>query len=371
MESRDVFSQQELDEALSRPDLIPVCAGDGQFELGGDHFVRAADSARMVVGDDASVEAGGSTSIVASGRAHVATRDSATVEAGDSTHVIAGGHVYVRAYGRARVVASADATVDAGEDAYVVALGRARVRAGDRCRVRAVLTTRAMLRGECRAWVWGQAVVHAQDRVAVTAWGNATVHAAGAARVEALETAIVTATGSASVRACGAVMVRARGAAQIDAAAGVAVMRHGGRAVSGGGAVEVAHPATAAEWCAWYGVPVEDGVAVLFKAVDDNFDSYYGMSYRPGSVPVADDWDGGVQECGGGLHFSPRPTFAVPGPADEMRFVACPVRVADIAFHPGGMYPDKVKAKGACAPVWEVHEDGTAVDARAAAAGRP
>jgi hypothetical protein len=44
-----------------------------------------------------------------------------------------------------------------------------------------------------------------------------------------------------------------------------------------------------------------------------------------------------------------------------MRYVACPVRLADIAFHPDATYPDKVKARGVCAPVWEVHEDGTAV----------
>ena len=41
----------------------------------------------------------------------------------------------------------------------------------------------------------------------------------------------------------------------------------------------------------------------------------------------ADDWDGGEQECGAGLHLSPLPTFALPHPDDVMRFVACPVRV--------------------------------------------
>ena len=37
--------------------------------------------------------------------------------------------------------------------------------------------------------------------------------------------------------------------------------------------------------------------------------------------------------------------------------MACPVRVEDMAVHPSGDYPDKVKAPGVCAPVYEVHED--------------
>jgi hypothetical protein len=44
-----------------------------------------------------------------------------------------------------------------------------------------------------------------------------------------------------------------------------------------------------------------------------------------------------------------------------MRFVACPVRLEDIVFHPDGDYPDKVKAGAVCAPVYEVLEDGTPV----------
>ena len=45
----------------------------------------------------------------------------------------------------------------------------------------------------------------------------------------------------------------------------------------------------------------------------------------------------------------------------KMRFVACPVRLADIVVHPNGIYPDKVKASGVCAPVYEVDQDGAPV----------
>jgi hypothetical protein len=361
MESRDVFSQRELEEVLGQPDLIPICAGEGEFTVGGDHVVRAADSARLVVGDAVSVEAGGAAVVVAGGRTHVTARNSATVEAGDSATVIARNRSFVQARGHARVVAGGNSMVEAAENAFIVAIGRADVTAGDRCRVRALLSARLRLDGEARGWVWGRASVRTTDRAQVTAWGGATVFATGAADVEALEHAVVTADGTATVRAFGSVMVRARGRVKVEAASGVAVMRHGASGMPGAGVAEAVPPATPQEWCAFYGVPVEDGIAVLYKAVDENYDSYHGTSYRPGSMPSAADWDGGEQECGGGLHFSPRPTFALAAPMDEMRFVACPVRLADIAFHHRGFYPAKVKASGVCAPVYEVSEDGTAI----------
>jgi hypothetical protein len=218
------------------------------------------------------------------------------------------------------------------------------------------------LAADARAWVWGLASAHAAGRATVTAWGSANVSATDSASVEALETAIVVAGRSATVRAVGSVIVRARGRVQVEATDGVAVMRHGPNVtVSGGDAREAVRPGTAEEWCRYYGVPMENGVATLYKAVDDDFDSYHGVSYRPGSEPQAPDWDGGEREIGGGLHFSPRPTFALPVPGDEMRFVACPVRLEDIVFHPDGEYPGKVKARGVCAPVYEVLEDGTPV----------
>jgi hypothetical protein len=362
MESRDVFTQPELDQALAEPGAIPVCAGDGEFHVGGEHFVRAADSARVVARERAEVEAGGAATVVAVERAWVTARNAATVEASDSSVVTAGDHVTVRAAGRTRVVAAGHASVDGFDDVAVVAQGRAAVRAADRCVVRALLSARVELSGDSQGWVWGLASAQAADRARVTAWGTATVIATGSASVEALETATVVAGGSVSVRAFGAAMVRARGQLAVEAADGVAVMRHRqGTAEIGATAPIDTRPGTAAEWCRYYGVPVTDGVVVLYKAVDEEFDSYHGTSYRPGSLPAAPDWDGGERECGGGLHLSPRPTFALAAPEDDMRFVACPVRLEDIAVHPRPLYPDKVKARALCAPVYEVREDGTPV----------
>ena len=50
--------------------------------------------------------------------------------------------------------------------------------------------------------------------------------------------------------------------------------------------------------------------------------------------------------------FSPRAT----------RYVACPVRLEDIAINGREANTGKVKAKGVCAPVYEVDEQGQPLD---------
>jgi hypothetical protein len=185
------------------------------------------------------------------------------------------------------------------------------------------------------------------------------VWALGESTVEARESCFVEAGGNARVRAFGATIVRARGSATIDALDHVSVTTHGPTpTVNGGNVTRAPAPQTAQEWCDLYGVEVRDGIATLYKAVDSEFKSYHGMSYLPGTEPQAPDWDGGEAECGGGIHLSPRPGLALPRTYGARRFVACPVRVADIVTHPGGYYPDTVKAPGVCAPVYEVDELG-------------
>ena len=363
MESLDVFTQDQLEEALARPDVIPVCSGEGSFEVGGDHFVRGADSARIRLRDSAAVEAGGRTSVVASDTTEVTARHSATVELSDSARARAYGRVSVRAMDHARVTAAGETIVEATDEASVTVLSMAIVRATDRCSVRALANARVHLSGDARAWAWGTCAVRALDSASVSAWGSASVLATGSAVVEARENAVVVAGGSVVVRAFGAAMVRARGKAHVDGADGVSVMRHGGGVVHGSGIAEPTRFTTPAEWCAYYGVAVENGVATLYKALNEDFVSYHGTSYLPGTEPAAEDWDGGERECGGGLHFSPLPTLALPHPDDVMRFVACPVRLDDMAVHPNGHYPATVKARRVCAPVYEVHEDRSRVEA--------
>jgi hypothetical protein len=154
------------------------------------------------------------------------------------------------------------------------------------------------------------------------------------------------------------------GAVAIKAAKTVYVLLRGKGAKVKGGIVRRVKVSTPAEWCAYYGVEVKGKVAVLFKALNEDFRSPHGIAYSPGSTPVAPDWDGGKAECGGGLHFSPCPQMAREFHESATRYCACPVALKDIAVHPDGQLPQKVKAKGCCAPVWECDVDGKGIESK-------
>ena len=125
---------------------------------------------------------------------------------------------------------------------------------------------------------------------------------------------------------------------------------------------------TVEAWCAEYGRGITDGVVVLYKAVRDDYRSTHGFTYTPGSIPIAPDWDGGREECGQGLHFSPRPVIALTFDREATRFLACQVRVSDIrAPQTADSYPHKVKAAGCCGPIVEVDLDGEPMVATAEA----
>jgi len=117
---------------------------------------------------------------------------------------------------------------------------------------------------------------------------------------------------------------------------------------------------TPAKWCEYYGVVVENGIAVLYKAVLAGFASQHDASlfYRPGTVVEAMDWDGGKAECGGGLHFSPCVAMTKEFVTSPVHYLACPVALADMVVHPEGSSPQKCKARRLCAPCWEVDADG-------------
>ena len=198
------------------------------------------------------------------------------------------------------------------------------------------------------------------------AYDSATVHASGSATVRAYDSATVHAYGSATVTASGSATVHAYGSATVTASKWVGVIRAADcrATVTGGHLLQLPSISTAAEWCEFHGIEVTDGVAVLFKAVGDDWCSANmtpagkRISYKPGSKPKAPDWDGGKAECGGGLHFSPSPHQALGFNTEATRFVGCPVRVDEIVIHPDGMYPDKVKAPR-CGPCFEVDLDGS------------
>jgi hypothetical protein len=207
--------------------------------------------------------------------------------------------------------------------------------------------------------------VEARENSSVEAWGNSSVVARGNSSVEARGNSSVVAWENSSVEAWGYVFIRLFRALRIRASIGVVIMRHDeAKAEIEGDAtiVERSLPTTAEEWCTYHGIEVKDGVAVLYKALGDDFQSPHGGDYKPGTTPVASDWDDGRRECGGGLHFSPTPAMARSFKADATKYVACPVSLADMRSpQSGDQYPEKIKAKGVCAPCYECDKSGKAI----------
>jgi len=161
-------------------------------------------------------------------------------------------------------------------------------------------------------------------------------------------------------------MLAVNGPVKVTATAEVRIRIDGGDPeIEGGNVHRVIPPKTAAEWCAAYEVAVENGIAILYKAVSDSFQSGWGFGYTPGTVPVAPDWDGGKEECGGGLHFCATPGRARGYFVNATRYVACPVALADTVVHENAKYPDKIKARGCCGPVWECDREGKRIEAAA------
>jgi len=169
------------------------------------------------------------------------------------------------------------------------------------------------------------------------------------------------------------VHVFARHAAKVFATAFVAITILSARATVEGG-VQITPPdiTTGAAWCEHYGVDVgDDGIATLYKAVDEAWCSPHGFAYVPGTTPEAPDWDGGKQECGGGLHFCPQSWMVERWFEDWKHIVACPVRVEDISAHGfEADYPDKCKARRVCEPIFEVDINGKRIDAPAKAVAK-
>ena len=286
-----------------------------QHEL--DKAIR--DGCRAIVIGSASVEAWGSALVVARDSASVVAWGSASVMARDSASVVAWGSASVVAWDSASVVAWGSASVEARDSASVVARDSASVEA------------------------WGSA--------SVEAWGSALVVAWGSASVEAWDSASVVAWGSASVEARGT-----RPLVRIESP----------NAKVGGG-TQITRPGTVGTWCEQYGVPVRDGVMTLYKAVDGQYQSRHGGDYTPGTTPVAEDWDGGEAECGGGLHFSPHPKLAEAFGPPNPTYIACPVAVDDAAVHQWGHMSEKIKARGCCGPVWECDREGNPVESKSPA----
>ena len=193
-----------------------------------------------------------------------------------------------------------------------------------------------------------QHFVRATDKAHVEAWGSSHVVAWESSHVVARESSHVVAWESSHVEASQYVSVTKRARDSLVS-------------ISGGVLIEIPALTTAEAWLDYYGVPIVDGVATLFKAVRQSYGSHFhdAFKYLPGSTPAAPDWHP-VPECGNGLHFSPAPFMALEfySLEEEPRFIACPLRVEEIVVHPDGTYLNKVKAPRVALPCYEVDRYG-------------
>jgi hypothetical protein len=230
--------------------------------------------------------------------------------------------------------------VEARESSHVVAWESSHVEARDSSHV------------EAR----GSSHVEARDSSHVEAWESSHVEARGSSHVEAWESSHVVASAAASLALFGA-------SVSAKAAAMVAVQLHRGATCDGGHQITIVAPVTSGEWCDYYGVEVVGSYALLFKGVDEDFLSPHGTVYAPGTESLAGDWDGGITECGGGLHFSPTPAATLEFNGGATKYVACLVSLADIAVHPNGDHPNKVKAR-ACWNHYECDVAGKVIGAK-------
>ena len=132
-----------------------------------------------------------------------------------------------------------------------------------------------------------------------------------------------------------------------------------------GGTSEIIDIDSPEGWCKFYGVKVSKGMALVYKAVDSNYMSERGTSYAPGSTPQAPDWDGGIKECGGGLHFSPTPRMALCFNSSATKFLGCWVKLGDLrGGNESDHYPEKCKSKGVAVPCFEVDINGEVMGKR-------
>ncbi|MFE5790672.1 DUF7666 domain-containing protein [Rhodococcus erythropolis] len=102
------------------------------------------------------------------------------------------------------------------------------------------------------------------------------------------------------------------------------------------------------QWCEFHGVKVEDGIAYIYKAVDDEWTTDRGFDYSPGSKTVAPDWDP-AKVCGYGLHFGATPIHSRAYFPDATKFVRVGVRLESLV--PLG---DKCKAPAVVVAAVEV-----------------
>ncbi len=122
-------------------------------------------------------------------------------------------------------------------------------------------------------------------------------------------------------------------------------------------------PLTPKEYLSDCGIDMEGEFVILYKSVRANFASFRSedVKYIIGSEIIAPDWDKNADiECGKGLHLSPTVQQARSF-NNKGLYLACRVRLSDIANLPSyAKYPDKIRVR-ACVPLYQVDIEGKKV----------
>jgi hypothetical protein len=193
--------------------------------------------------------------------------------------------------------------------------------------------------------------VRAYDSSTVTAYDSSTVRAYDSSTVRAYDSSTVTAYDSSTVTAYGSSTVTASKYTAVHLhSQHVTLDAHG--AVLDVTAIDQHDPES---WCEYTGVEVEDGTAIVYKAVDSELRSGRGLAYPIGETIVDPKW-APTDECGQGLHFGPTPVHALAYHSNATRFLACRVRLSEaVGISDGGT--EKIKARS-CDVLYEVDEHG-------------
>ncbi len=344
-----VKTQAELDQALAaKTPTIYIDSPAGvwlRVDSSGSSSVVAWDSSSVVAWDSSSVVARDSSSVVAWGSSSVVAWDSSSVVAWDSSSVEARDSSSVEAWDSSSVVARDSSSVEARDSSSVEARDSSSVVARD------------------------SSSVVARDSSSVVAWDSSSVVAWDSSSVVAWDSSSVVARDSSSVEAWDSSSVEARDSSSVEAGKYVAVHLHSQRVtLTGEGhviditAIDFNDPAV---WCEFHGVEVVDGIAYLYKAVNQQWTTPRGTDYSPGSTPEAPDWDATWRDCGKGLHFCDHPTRSLDflgGYARDARFLKVGVRLDEMVT-----LGDKVKARRVVVACVEVDRHGKPVPVGAVA----
>ena len=125
-------------------------------------------------------------------------------------------------------------------------------------------------------------------------------------------------------------------------------------------------PLSPKEYLTNCGVEIKNQYVILYKSVRDNFASYHdnAIKYWLEKEVIAPDWKPNDKiECGKGLHLSPTIQQAR-NFNDGGIYLACRVKLSDIAPLPAyAEYPDKIRVR-ACTPLYQVDKEGNKLEVK-------